>query len=130
MVKPILLLDMDGPLADLEGAIRRHMETEHGIFLPEARFETFREDTSLPDDVKHKIYEHMHSPGFSANLRVEPGAKEAVLRLEQCYDIYVLSKPMGKPHNSSDKKEWLYEHFPRLADERAILTGSKHLVLE
>ena len=63
------------------------------------------------------------------NLEVMPDAKEALLRLNQDFDIFIASTPpWDRPDMWGAKKEWIAEHFPYLK-RKLILTHRKDLLI-
>jgi 5'(3')-deoxyribonucleotidase len=130
----ILLLDMDGPLADFD----RHFYekcTELGY--------TF--DVPGIEHQKHRFFtEHMvnyaerkaaremvDSAGWFEQLPVTPGAIDGVRELlDFGVDVWVCTKPLEvNPTCRDAKAAWLREHFPELerklivAPDKALVTG-------
>ena len=65
--------------------------------------------------------------GFYKNLHLIEGAKSAMRRLREKYDVYVLSTPAwSKIHSWNEKREWMEIHFPELK-KRLILSHNKSL---
>ena len=63
------------------------------------------------------------------NLEVMPGAKDALIRLNHDFDIFIASTPpWDRPSMWSAKREWLGEHFPYLK-RKLILTHRKDLLI-
>lgn len=99
----IVFLDMDGVLADFDGAI----PPGSGEDPPE-----------------------MFVPGFFRNLKVMPGAAAAVgaLMADPRYEVYIGSKPTTKATTcATEKYEWVGEHFPKLL-RRIVLVCDKRLL--
>ena len=63
------------------------------------------------------------------NLEVMPGAKEALMKLNEDFDIFIASTPpWARPDMWGAKREWLEEHFPWLM-RKLILTHRKDLLI-
>ena len=100
--KHVVFLDMDGVLADFDGAISVHMQDPPEMF----------------------------EPGFFRNLKVMPGAKEGVQALldNPRLKVYIGTKHTTKTdHSPSEKVAWVREHFPSLLKKMFIVTD-KHLL--
>ena len=95
--KLIVFLDMDGVLADWNGALKE-----------------------IVDDPPE-----MYEKGFFRNLKPNPGAKEAVAKLlaDESLDVYIGSKPTTDKnvHCASEKVEWILEHFPALISKMTLV---------
>ena len=63
------------------------------------------------------------------NLEVMPGANEALMKLNEDFDIFIASTPpWARPDMWGAKREWLEEHFPWLT-RKLILTHRKDLLI-
>lgn len=90
--KPILYIDMDVTLVDFVSAFDR------------VEPEILREYDGRPDDI----------PGIFALMEPMPGAIEAVEKLRQKYDLYILSSsPWENPTALVDKLAWVKKIFWR-----------------
>jgi len=99
-MKKIIYIDMDGVIANFAKAAKEG-GWEH-----------------RPD--KHVDYR---------NLEVMPGAKEALMRLNHDFDIFIASTPpWDRPDMWGAKREWIAEHFPWLK-RKLILTHRKDLLI-
>ena len=102
--KPVLYIDMDNTLVDFRSA------------FPLVDDETLAEYQGDEDDI----------PGIFALMDPWPGAIEAVYKLSERYDVYVLSTaPWANPSAWSDKVRWIQRHFG--AGEESVLY--KRLIL-
>jgi 5'-nucleotidase len=100
--KKILYLDMDGVLADFDGAVTAHIHNPPEMFLP----------------------------GFFRNLKVMPGAKEGVKALldNPKLKAYIGTKHTTKTdYSPSEKVGWVREHFPELIRRMCIVTDKNLL---
>ena len=106
MSRKKLFFDMDGVLVDFKSGIDRLSEEEmceYGDNL---------------DNV----------PGIFSRMDPIPGAIEAVHRLSEYYDVYILSTaPWNNPTAWNDKIDWLKRHFGDLFKKRVMLTHCKNL---
>jgi len=102
MTKQIVFVDMDGVLADFDGAISKAMVDPPEMFVP----------------------------GFYKNLKVMPGAYRGIAELLSLEHIslYVGSKPTtGNLFSTIEKYEWIAVNFPRLL-KRIVLVCDKSLL--
>lgn len=71
-----------------------------------------------------------NDPSFFAVMPVMEGAKTAIDKLSQYYDIHFLSTaPWSKPSAWTAKRVWLEQHFPNHAHKRLHLSHHKNLFI-
>lgn len=106
-MKKILYIDMDNVLVD------------------------FRSGLNKVDEATKQAYEgHLDDiPGLFDLMEPMPGAIDAVHRLAQYYDCYILSTaPWGNPSAWSDKVRWVTTHLDDLFHKRLIISHHKELL--
>jgi 5'(3')-deoxyribonucleotidase len=107
----IILVDVDGVLADFTGAVR-----EWDLFA------------LYPEDLQSMIKRRISDPGFCAELKVLPGAEEGVRELVQLGDVYAVTSPWwSSPTWPYERTRWLDRWFGMPAD-RVVQTSAKQLV--
>lgn len=87
-------------------------------------------DNTLADFTKAKVLGgNEHTPGFFENLEPISGAIEAVKKLSEHYDIYVLSTPSwSNPRSWGEKRIWVEKYFGDLLKKKLILSHNKALL--
>ena len=67
--------------------------------------------------------------GFFSRLKPIEGALDAILKLEQNYEVYILTRPSIKNiHSYSEKAEWVERYLGEHYLEKLILCPNKSLV--
>lgn len=115
MEKPILYLDMDNVLVDFKSGLDK---VSNDI---KAQYEC--DDNGKPhyDDI----------PGLFGLMEPVFGAVEAVAKLQEKYDLYILSTaPWNNPSAWSDKLLWVKRYFGDVFHKRLILTHHKDLCIQ
>ena len=83
-------------------------------------------------DKAAKLGGYTHRPDLHVNFRdldLVPGARDALIRLNHDFDIFIASTPpWDRPDMWGAKREWLAEHFPWLK-RKLILTHRKDLLI-
>lgn len=111
MKKPIIYIDMDGVLVDFESALTK----------------------VSPEMLEKFAGEYDNIPGIFALMDPVPGALEAVDRLKEKYDLYILSSsPWENPTALGDKLAWIKKYFGGEGREniffrKVIFSSVKHL---
>lgn len=106
MNKKRLYFDMDGVIVDFDSALKLQSE------------ETLKEYEGREDEI----------PGLFGQMQPMPGALEAVRKLNEIYDCYILSTaPWGNPSAWSDKVIWITRYLDDVFHKKMVITHCKHL---
>lgn len=106
MEKKRLYFDMDGVIVDFMSAVAVQSE------------DTLKEYEGRPDEI----------PGLFAQMKPIPGALDAVRRLNEKYDCYILSTaPWNNPSAWSDKVVWITKYLDDVFHKKIVITHCKHL---
>ena len=120
MSKKILYIDLDGVIADFDGAIKKwcpDLETGDNFPNYQDRFNKVNEICEANPDIFHRLD------------TIEDGI-DSVRELMPHFDVYFLSTPMDNvPESFTGKKVWIDRHFGELASKRLILTHRKDLAM-
>ena len=104
--KEIVYVDMDGTICDFEGAFHRDLAENPAIKFPQSQ---------------HR---------FWVNLKPIPGALEAYKKLEEKYDVYILTSPSTRNVLCyTEKAEWIREHLGFEALKKLIISKNKSLMM-
>ena len=104
--KKRLYFDMDGVLVDFESGLAQQSE------------QTLKEYDGRFDEI----------PGLFGMMQPMPGAIEAVHRLSEYYDCYILSTaPWKNPSAWSDKVLWITKYLDDVFHKRVVITHCKNL---
>ena len=104
--KKRLFFDMDGVLVDFESGLAQQDE------------QTLKEYDGRYDEI----------PGLFGLMQPMPGAIEAVHKLNEHYDCYILSTaPWNNPSAWSDKVTWITKHLDDVFHKKMVITHCKNL---
>jgi 5'(3')-deoxyribonucleotidase len=121
-----IAIDMDGVIADEVVQLLNYYETHYGVKVHPDELNGRSEDEVLPEkDAFNKL---SVMPGYFRSIPVMAGAVEAVKRLSENFDIYIVSAAIQYPHSLSQKREWLGEHFPFISWRNIIFCGDKSII--
>ena len=97
---------MDGVIVDFDSALKLQSE------------QILKEYEGREDEI----------PGLFGQMQPMPGALEAVRKLNECYDCYILSTaPWGNPSAWSDKVMWITRYLDDVFHKKMVITHCKHL---
>ncbi len=114
---------MDGVLADVYSKFLRLYEEEYGRKLSIADVAGKLESEAFPDEVRW-----VTMPGFFRNVPVMEGSVEGLRKLNEKYDVIVVSLATEFPSSLTDKQYWLHEHFPFIGWRQIVFCGDKSLI--
>lgn len=112
IVKKRLYFDMDNVLVDFKSGLDQESDEVKARYADDGTGKPHYDD--IPE-----IFSKMHPM---------PGALEAVHKLAEKYDVYILSTaPWNNPSAWSDKLKWVKEYFGDVFYKRIILSHHKEL---
>ena len=123
----IVLVDMDGVLADFDGATTTHL-TERHPHIPIAERKSFYFRDDYPDPAHKAIINELQaSQHFFANLPPVEGALEGWQRLKDLgYEPQICSSPLhSNEWCEAEKRDWLRRYLGEAVARAAIITGAK-----
>ena len=118
-----IAVDMDGVLADVYRQFIAYHERETGVRLEIEELHGLPEFKAFPNG-----YRHANTKGFFRTVPLVPGSRDVLERLNQQYEIFIVSAAMEFPNSLDDKREWLREHFPFIHWRQIMFCGSKEIV--
>lgn len=124
-MKKTIAIDMDGVLADVEAHCLNLYNTNFGTTLTKADILGNAEYDLVPDGLLH---EYVHAKGFFRDLPVMEGAIEALAKLSEDFELYIVSAAMEFPQSLAEKREWLAEFFPFISWKNIIFCGDKSII--
>ena len=126
--KPIVLVDMDGVLADfelwfLQWFMKRHPELE---FIPVQDRRNFYGQDDYPPGYTPLIHKIFESEGFFLGMPPIEGALEAMQTLAAKNDVFICTAPfLSSRHCVGEKFEWVRKHLGEEWVRRVIISKDK-----
>ncbi len=118
-----LAIDMDGVLADV---LELFLDFDARDF---GRRKTRAEVEGVPElQAFERALEYLHRDGFFRSAPVMADAQDVLYRLNQRYNVYIVSAATEYPKSLSEKQAWLGEHFPFITWQQIVFCGSKQII--
>jgi 5'-nucleotidase len=128
IVAPVILLDMDGGLADWDSGFRLAWDERKAI----DRAASYYMERCIPEDAATQADAHrlMLSAGFFRNLAPFPGAVRAAKAMRAAgYEVFLCTIPLpDSRHCVQETLDWVGEHLGDDWRDRVIVTNNKFLV--
>lgn len=124
--KKTIAIDMDGVLADVETHFVNWYERDFGELVTRESMSGKAEYDAFPD--KTAVRKFVTTAGFFRTIPLMPGAVEAVKKLMENYEVYIVSAATEFPQSLSEKYEWLTEHFSFISWRNIVFCGDKSVI--
>jgi 5'(3')-deoxyribonucleotidase len=118
-----IAIDMDGVIADVCEQLFRYDEKDFGKRKSMGQVAGMKETDAFP-----RAREYVYSKGFFRTAPVMEHSQEIVRRLNNSYDVFIVSAATEFPQSLSEKQEWLNEHFPFIKWQQIVFCGVKSIV--
>lgn len=125
MERKTIAIDMDNVIADLTTHYLQWYERDFGKRIDPQSIQGVPELEALPDKVLKK---YVYQPTFFRTVPVMKGAPQALEKLQQHFDVYIVSAATEYPQSMLEKYEWLQEHFPFIPWQNMVFCGSKCII--
>lgn len=126
MKKKTIAVDMDGVLADIESQMIEQFNKEYGMNLSKEGIQGLSEEEAFKGrELLHGI---LNKGNFFRSLPVMPDAVESLQKLQENFEIFIVSAATEFPISLAEKVAWLGEHFPFIKWENIVLCGSKRII--
>ncbi len=79
----------------------------------------------VPEHINHKWHDYINEKGFFRDLPVIEGSVEAVKKLQEKHEVYIVSAAMEFRNSLEDKLDWLADHFPFISWKNIVFCGEK-----
>lgn len=129
--KPIVLVDMDGVLADLDGELLRRFRERYSElpYVPLAARKKFYAEEEFPPESQTAVRAIMCESGFFFDLPPVVGALEAMKIFAKRAEVFICTAPLLSNDSCiSDKARWVKKHLGPEWLRRLIITKDKTLV--
>lgn len=116
-------VDMDGVIANVYSKFVTMHEAEFG------RLVTEDEMNGKPEEVAFEnALVYVRQPGFFRTAPVMEGSLEVMRKLNDQYDLFIVSAAMEFPNSLIEKYAWLNEHFSFIHWKQMVFCGSKEII--
>jgi 5'(3')-deoxyribonucleotidase len=120
-----IAIDMDEVLADPIHKFIQLYNRDHQLPLDLKIKDGTEFFENVPEEVSDKWFGYINEKGFFSDLPVIEGAVEAVQKLQEKHEVYIVSAAMEFRNSLEDKLDWLGAHFPFIDWRHIMFCGHK-----
>ncbi|MCH5600485.1 5' nucleotidase, NT5C type [Niabella ginsengisoli] len=122
-MKKRIAVDMDGVLADCFEQFVNYEYAETGIR------KTVEEGSGkTEDETFENARTYLYQPGFFRGMPVIANSQEVLYKLNERFEIFIVSAATEFPQSLPEKQAWLNEHFPFIKWQQMMFCGSKAII--
>ena len=126
--KPRLAIDMDEVMADSHQTLANWQVENHGYSFTNDQL-TGGSLRSLISPAHAKAMDlFLHEGEVFGHFPVMPGAQDAIKKLTERFDVFIVTAAMEYPASCTFKFAWLAEHFPFISPLNIVFCGDKSIV--
>lgn len=114
---------MDGVLADVYSRFIELHALETGTIISVNEIAGRREADVFPN-----VLQWVNRPGFFRSLPLIEGGRQGLEKLNQAYQVVIVSMATEYPNCLTDKQLWIEEHLPFISWKQVVLCGDKSLI--
>ena len=118
-----IAIDMDGVIADIAEQFFRYDAIDFGKRKLPDEVAGMKELDAFP-----RSREYVYTKGFFRTAPVIEHSQEIVNRLNESYELFIVSAATEFPQSLPEKQEWLNEHFPFIKWQQIVFCGLKTIV--
>lgn len=118
-----IAIDMDGVIANVYSQFIKMHAAEFGEVLSHTDINGKTEPAAFSQAMKY-----VTSPGFFLQAPVIENSQEIMRKLNDRYEVFVVSAAMEFPGSLTEKTTWLKEHFPFISWQQIVFCGSKQII--
>lgn len=127
MDKKVILVDLDGVLADYDGLLGQEFIKKY----PDIPWDSRRKEFELSPEMDKLAKAIVTQPGFFASLAPIAGCIECIKRMDQNgHDVKFCTAPLAEyKYCIPEKYAWIEQHFGKDWTRKVIMTKDKTLIV-
>lgn len=121
-----LLIDMDSVICDLMTEWHGRYNRDYDDNLSVEDLKCWNSEKYVKAECGKKIYDYLDEPGLFLKLEPLPGAIDALQRLNERYEIFIVTT--SRTYAFTDKEKWVEKHLPFIGKRNLIFTHRKDMI--
>lgn len=122
-----VLIDMDDVMADTSSQILLRMNELTGKNYTEEKLKNKALFDQFMSEYASKR-NFLHEKGFFENIPLMPHSQEVIAKIQEKYEVFVVSAATEFPNSLSEKMTWLERYFPNIGWKHTVFCGHKYQI--
>lgn len=123
-----LSIDMDEVITDTAKKLRDYYCRDFGIKFSDGEIQGKDLKQVVAPEHFSKFHEYLNEPGFFGDLEVMPDAREVLKKLNEKYELFIVSAALEFPNSLLDKFNWIRENLPFISWKQICFCGMKSII--
>jgi 5'-nucleotidase len=128
MIKQRIVIDMDDVMAATARKFIKLYNEKNQANLQESDFEGKKFYEVVSPESYREIHKKVYEIGFFRDIEVMSDAVEVVKKLNDKYEVFIVSAANEFPNSLKEKIDWLAEHFSFISWRNIVFCGDKSIV--
>jgi 5'(3')-deoxyribonucleotidase len=82
----------------------------------------------VPPENFSRFHEYLNAPGFFGDLEIMPDAQNVLEKLNEKYELFIVSAALEFPNSLLDKFNWIEKNLPFISWKQICLCGTKSII--
>jgi 5'-nucleotidase len=123
-----ILIDMDDVMADTSAKIISTINQKYTKSYSKAALIESHELLKEFLEIYTEFRPSLHEIGFFEDIPLMSGAQEAIAKLMEKHEVFVVSAATEFPNSMVEKMRWLAKYFPAITPEYTVFCGHKWMI--
>lgn len=128
MRKKSIAIDMDDVMTDAAGRFIEIYRQEFNDDLSDLRLPGRTLQNTVPPARLAAVNQFPHRPDFFKDMDIKENCREVVKKLQEQYEVYVVTAAMEFEHCLNHKYNWLKNHLPFIPWTNIVFCGNKSII--
>ncbi|MEO5907612.1 MAG: 5'(3')-deoxyribonucleotidase [Ginsengibacter sp.] len=123
-----LSVDMDEVITDTAKKLKDYFSRDFEFLFNDEDLHGKDLNQVVPKKNFSQFLEYLNVPGFCADLELMPDADRVMKKLNEKYELFIVSAALEFPNSLIDKFNWIEKNLPFISWKQICFCGTKSLI--
>ncbi len=123
-----LSVDMDEVITDTAKKLKDYYSRDFEFQFNDEDLHGKDLNQVVPEKNFSQFREYLNVPGFCADLELMPDADRVMKKLNEKYELFIVSAALEFPNSLIDKFNWIEKNLPFISWKQICFCGTKSLI--